>query len=186
MKTSFTSSNINQSSSARTVSKPAPPVQIAAMQIHIGSVTEQMSKEVMELCLQALAQSNISDVYIYGDMSSLNNDSTRMMEEMAKMGRNVWFDIGMNTERARDEWQDFFKEYGISVLPADSFIADDAGPALFCRNTLSVNASGYVYDCDSAAESHGNNHLKDLDLKVETKRKIAIDPECCCVVQQQL
>jgi radical SAM/Cys-rich protein len=114
---------------------PLRPTSIEIFQVNVGKVCNQtcrhchvdagpdrreiMSRETMELCLEALASANIPTVDITGGAPEMNPDFRWFVGEVHKLGRAIIVRCNLTIIMANPKFRDlpeFFKMHGVNVV----------------------------------------------------------------------
>ncbi|GAA3926067.1 arsenosugar biosynthesis radical SAM (seleno)protein ArsS [Hymenobacter algoricola] len=149
---------------------PLTPVAPAVLQINVGKMCNQVCKhchvdagpdrkeimtwETMQLCLDALAQSDIQTVDLTGGAPEMNPDFRWFVAEISRLGRKVLVRCNLTIIVANKKYHDlpeFFKRHGVEVvssLPFYSAAKTDSqrGDGVFddsIRALKMLNAVGY-------------------------------------------
>ena len=149
---------------------PLTPVEPAVLQINVGKMCNQvckhchvdagpdrkeiMTRQTMQYCLDALAQTNIPTVDLTGGAPEMNPDFRWFVEELSKLGRKVLVRCNLTIIVANKKYYDlpeFFKLHGVEVassLPFYSATKTDSqrGDGVFddsIRALKMLNAVGY-------------------------------------------
>ena len=184
---------------------PLRPTALDIFQVNIGKMCNQvckhchvdagpdrkeiMTRETMQYCLDALAQSNIRTVDITGGAPEMNPDFRWFVSEIRKLGREIIVRCNLTIIVANKKYHDlplFFKEHQVHVissLPYFSAVRTNAqrGDGVFEDSILALkmlNAVGYgientnleldlVYN-PSGAFLPGNQ----LTIEAEFKKKL--------------
>jgi radical SAM/Cys-rich protein len=149
---------------------PLTPVAPAVLQINVGKMCNQvckhchvdagpdrkeiMTRETMQLCLDALAQTDIPTVDLTGGAPEMNPDFRWFVEEISKLGRKVLVRCNLTIIVANKKYYDlpeFFKKHGVEVVSSLPFYSADKtdrqrGEGVFedsIRALKMLNAVGY-------------------------------------------
>ena len=149
---------------------PLLPVAPAVLQINVGKMCNQvckhchvdagpdrkeiMTRETMQLCLDALAQTDIPTVDLTGGAPEMNPDFRWFVEEISKLGRKVLVRCNLTIIVANKKYHDlpeFFKQHGVEVVSSLPFYSADKtdrqrGAGVFddsIRALRMLNAVGY-------------------------------------------
>jgi len=149
---------------------PLRPTSISVMQINVGKMcnqtcrhchvdagpdrTEIMTRETMQLCLNALAQTDISVVDLTGGAPEMNPDFRWLVEQISNLGRQTIVRCNLTIIVANPKYHDlpvFFAQHGVQVvssLPHFSASRTDAqrGTGVFERSIRALrmlNEVGY-------------------------------------------
>jgi len=149
---------------------PLRPTGITVMQVNVGKMcnqtcrhchvdagpdrTEIMTRETMQLCLDALAQSDIKVVDLTGGAPEMNPDFRWFVEQISALGRQTIVRCNLTIIVANKKYYDlpeFFARHGVQVvssLPHFSAGRTDAqrGNGVFDRSIRALkmlNAVGY-------------------------------------------
>lgn len=149
---------------------PLKPSQISILQINLGKMCNQvckhchvdagpdrkeiMTRETMQLCLDALAESTIQVVDLTGGAPEMNPHFRWFVEELSKLGRQVIVRCNLTIILANKKYHDlpeFFKLHGVQVvssLPYFTASRTDAqrGEGVFEKSIKALqmlNAVGY-------------------------------------------
>ncbi|TGE26142.1 radical SAM/Cys-rich domain protein [Hymenobacter aquaticus] len=149
---------------------PLVPVAPSVLQINVGKMCNQvckhchvdagpdrkeiMTRETMQLCLDALAQTDIPTVDLTGGAPEMNPDFRWFVEEISKLGRKVLVRCNLTIIVANKKYHDlpeFFRRHGVEVvssLPFYSAAKTDSqrGDGVFedsIRALKMLNAVGY-------------------------------------------
>ncbi|UII22059.1 arsenosugar biosynthesis radical SAM (seleno)protein ArsS [Fulvivirga ligni] len=127
---------------------------------------------------------NPSGAFLPGDQSQLERDFKKELKENYNIDFNSLFTI-TNLPISRfldfllrsDNYEDYMEKLVMSFNPA-------AVKGVMCRNTISVDYEGYLYDCDFnqmldlKVEKAAGQHIKDFDLNKLENRNIIINQHC--------
>jgi radical SAM/Cys-rich protein len=149
---------------------PLPSVAPAILQINVGKMCNQvckhchvdagpdrkeiMTRETMQLCLDALAKSDIQTVDLTGGAPEMNPNFRWFVEEISKLGRKVLVRCNLTIIVANKKYYDlpeFYKLHGVEVVSSlPSYSADKTdrqrGDGVFddsIRALRMLNAVGY-------------------------------------------
>ncbi|MBR7721329.1 arsenosugar biosynthesis radical SAM protein ArsS [Microvirga sp. SRT04] len=119
---------------------PLTPVAPAVLQINVGKMCNQvckhchvdagpdrkeiMTRETMQYCLDALAQTDIPTVDLTGGAPEMNPDFRWFVEEISKLGRKVLVRCNLTIIVANKKYHDlpeFFKKHGVEVVSSLPF-----------------------------------------------------------------
>ncbi|WP_084443359.1 arsenosugar biosynthesis radical SAM (seleno)protein ArsS [Hymenobacter roseosalivarius] len=119
---------------------PLTPVAPAVLQINVGKMCNQvckhchvdagpdrkeiMTRATMQLCLHALAQSNIPTVDLTGGAPEMNPDFRWFVEQISQLGRQVLVRCNLTIIVANKKYHDlpeFFKKHGVEVVSSLPF-----------------------------------------------------------------
>ncbi len=114
---------------------PLRPVAPAVMQINVGKMCNQvcthchvdagpdrkeiMTRATMQLCLDALAQTDIATVDLTGGAPEMNPDFRWFVEQISRLGRKVLVRCNLTIIVANKKYHDlpeFFKLHGVEVV----------------------------------------------------------------------
>ena len=149
---------------------PLRPTELAVMQVNVGKMcnqtcrhchvdagpdrTEIMTRATMQLCLDALAQTDIPVVDLTGGAPEMNPDFRWFVEQISALGRQTIVRCNLTIIVANPKYHDlpaFFARHGVRVvssLPHFSAARTDAqrGEGVFGRSIRALrmlNAVGY-------------------------------------------
>ena len=149
---------------------PLRPVAPAVLQLNVGKMCNQvcrhchvdagpdrkeiMTRATMQLCLAALAQTDIPTVDLTGGAPEMNPDFRWLVEEISKLGRKVLVRCNLTIIVANKKYHDlpeFFKQHGVEVVSSLPFYSADKtdrqrGDGVFAdsiRALRMLNAVGY-------------------------------------------
>ncbi|RSK33285.1 arsenosugar biosynthesis radical SAM (seleno)protein ArsS [Hymenobacter metallilatus] len=149
---------------------PLRPLAPAVLQINVGKMCNQvckhchvdagpdrkeiMTRETMQLCLDALAQTDIPTVDLTGGAPEMNPDFRWFVEEISKLGRKVIVRCNLTIIVANKKYHDlpeFFRQHGVEVVSSLPFYSADKtdrqrGDGVFAdsiRALQMLNAVGY-------------------------------------------
>ena len=149
---------------------PLRPVAPTTLQINVGKMCNQvckhchvdagpdrkeiMTRETMQLCLDALASTDIPMVDLTGGAPEMNPDFRWFVEEISKLGRKVLVRCNLTIIVANKKYHDlpeFFKLHGVEVVSSlPSYSADKTdrqrGDGVFADSIKALqmlNAVGY-------------------------------------------
>ena len=149
---------------------PLAPIETAVLQINVGKMcnqvcrhchvdagpdrTEIMTRETMQYCLDALAQTDIPMVDLTGGAPEMNPDFRWFVEEITKLGRKVLVRCNLTIIVANKKYYDlpeFFKRHGVEVASSLPFYSAEKtdrqrGDGVFedsIRALKMLNAVGY-------------------------------------------
>jgi len=149
---------------------PLRPVAPAVLQINVGKMCNQvcrhchvdagpdrkeiMTRETMQLCLDALAGSDIPTVDLTGGAPEMNPDFRWFVEEISKLGRKIIVRCNLTIIVANKKYNDlpnFFKQHGVEVVSSLPFYSADKtdrqrGDGVFADSIQALkmlNAVGY-------------------------------------------
>ena len=149
---------------------PLRPVAPAVLQINVGKMCNQvckhchvdagpdrkeiMTRDTMQLCLDALARTDIPLVDLTGGAPEMNPDFRWFVEEISKLGRKVLVRCNLTIIVANKKYYDlpeFFKKHGVEVASSLPFYTADKtdrqrGDGVFedsIRALKMLNAVGY-------------------------------------------
>jgi radical SAM/Cys-rich protein len=119
---------------------PLRPVAPAVLQINVGKMCNQvcrhchvdagpdrkeiMTRETMQLCLAALAQTTIPTVDLTGGAPEMNPDFRWFVAEISKLGRKVLVRCNLTIIVANKKYHDlpeFFRQHGVEVVSSLPF-----------------------------------------------------------------
>ncbi len=127
---------------------------------------------------------NPTGAFLPGDQHQLENDFKRALSSQHDVHFNSLFTI---TNIPVSRFLDFliatenYEEYMEKLV---NTFNPSAVSGLMCRNTISVDWQGYLYDCDFnqmlglKVEKNSPQHLSDFDLEQLTQRKIITGQHC--------
>ncbi|MGV3641894.1 MAG: arsenosugar biosynthesis radical SAM (seleno)protein ArsS [Adhaeribacter sp.] len=114
---------------------PLKPTQLEIFQVNVGKMCNQvcrhchvdagpdrkeiMTRETMQLCLEALAQTNIQTVDLTGGAPEMNPDFRWFVGELHKLSRQVIVRCNLTIIVANKKYHDlpeFFKAHGVQVV----------------------------------------------------------------------
>jgi radical SAM/Cys-rich protein len=123
---------------------PLRPVAPAVLQINVGKMCNQvcrhchvdagpdrkeiMTRETMQYCLDALAQTDIPTVDLTGGAPEMNPDFRWFVGEISKLGRKVLVRCNLTIIVANKKYHDlpeFFKQHGVEVVSSLPFYTAD-------------------------------------------------------------
>lgn len=149
---------------------PLTPVAPAVLQINVGKMCNQvcrhchvdagpdrkeiMTRETMQLCLDALAQTDIPTVDLTGGAPEMNPDFRWFVEQIRQLGRHVIVRCNLTIIVANKKYYDlpeFFKQHGVEVVSSLPFYSAEKtnrqrGDGVFedsVRALNMLNAVGY-------------------------------------------
>ena len=149
---------------------PLRPMEPTVLQINVGKMCNQvcrhchvdagpdrkeiMTRETMQQCLDALAQTNIPTVDLTGGAPEMNPDFRWFVEEISKLGRKVLVRCNLTIIVANKKYYDlpeFFKTHGVEVVSSLPFYSADKtdrqrGDGVFADSIKALtmlNAVGY-------------------------------------------
>ena len=149
---------------------PLRPVALTVLQINVGKMCNQvckhchvdagpdrkeiMTRETMQLCLDALAASDIQTVDLTGGAPEMNPDFRWFVEQISQLGRQVLVRCNLTIIVANKKYYDlpeFFKKHGVEVASSLPFYTADKtdrqrGDGVFedsIRALQMLNAVGY-------------------------------------------
>ena len=149
---------------------PLRPVAPAVLQINVGKMCNQvckhchvdagpdrkeiMTRETMQLCLDALARTDIPTVDLTGGAPEMNPDFRWFVEEISQLGRKVLVRCNLTIIVANKKYHDlpeFFKKHGVEVVSSLPFYSADKtdrqrGDGVFADSIKALqmlNAVGY-------------------------------------------
>ncbi len=149
---------------------PLRPVAPTVLQINVGKMCNQvckhchvdagpdrkeiMTRDTMQLCLDALAQSDIQTVDLTGGAPEMNPDFRWFVEEISKLGRKVLVRCNLTIIVANKKYYDlpeFFKKHNVEVVSSLPFYSADKtdrqrGDGVFADSIKALrmlNAVGY-------------------------------------------
>jgi radical SAM/Cys-rich protein len=149
---------------------PLRPVAPQVLQLNVGKMCNQvckhchvdagpdrkeiMTRDTMQLCLDALAQSDIATVDITGGAPEMNPDFRWLVAEIRRLGRHVIVRCNLTIIVANKKYHDlpeFFREHGVEVVSSLPFYSADKtdrqrGQGVFAdsiRALQMLNAVGY-------------------------------------------
>ena len=155
---------------------PLVPTQIDIFQVNLGKMCNQvckhchvdagpdrkeiMTRETMQLCLDALDKSNIQTVDLTGGAPEMNPDFRWFVEELSKRGKHIIVRCNLTIIVANKKYNDlpeFYKKHGIEVvssLPHFSARRTDSqrGEGVFEQ---SIRALGMLNDVGYGIENSG-------------------------------
>lgn len=178
---------------------PLKPVELDIFQINVGKMCNQvckhchvdagpdrkeiMTRETMQLCLDAIDQTTCSTVDLTGGAPEMNPDFRWFVEELSKKGKKVIVRCNLTIILANKKYHDlpeFFKKHNVEVvssLPYFNSIKTDAqrGDGVFDKSIEALkmlNAVGYgqpdsglilnlVYNPSGAFLPPGQSELQD-------------------------
>ena len=127
---------------------------------------------------------NPSGAFLPGSQSQLEIDFKRELKENYDIAFNNLFTItNMPVSRFldflvnTDNYEEYMEKLVMAFNPA-------AAQGVMCRNTISVDYDGYLYDCDFnqmlgiKVEKQAGRHLKDFNIKNLEKRNIQVNQHC--------
>ncbi|WP_207891050.1 arsenosugar biosynthesis radical SAM (seleno)protein ArsS [Hymenobacter edaphi] len=119
---------------------PLRPLASAVLQVNVGKMCNQvcrhchvdagpdrkeiMTRETMQLCLDALAQSDIATVDLTGGAPEMNPDFRWFVEQIRALGRHVIVRCNLTIIVANKKYHDlpeFFKAHGVEVVSSLPF-----------------------------------------------------------------
>ena len=149
---------------------PLRPVAPAVLQINVGKMCNQvcrhchvdagpdrkeiMTRATMQLCLDALAQTDIPTVDLTGGAPEMNPDFRWFVAEISRLGRKILVRCNLTIIVANKKYHDlpeFFREHGVEVVSSLPFYSADKtdrqrGNGVFedsIRALKMLNAVGY-------------------------------------------
>lgn len=149
---------------------PLRPVEPAVFQVNVGKMCNQvcrhchvdagpdrkeiMTRETMQLCLDALAKTNFSTVDLTGGAPEMNPDFRWFVGEIRKLGRHVIVRCNLTIVVANPKYHDlpeFFRQHRVEVVSSLPFYNADKtdrqrGKGVFedsIRALRMLNAVGY-------------------------------------------
>jgi radical SAM/Cys-rich protein len=149
---------------------PLRPVAPQVLQLNVGKMCNQvckhchvdagpdrkeiMTRETMQLCLNALAQSDIQTVDLTGGAPEMNPDFRWLVAEISRLGRKVMVRCNLTIIVANKKYYDlpeFFREHGVEVVSSLPFYSADKtdrqrGQGVFTDSIKALqmlNAVGY-------------------------------------------
>ncbi|RZK18700.1 MAG: radical SAM/Cys-rich domain protein [Hymenobacter sp.] len=149
---------------------PLRPVAPAVLQLNVGKMCNQvckhchvdagpdrkeiMTRETMQLCLDALAQTDIPTVDLTGGAPEMNPDFRWLVEQLSKLGRKTLVRCNLTIIVANKKYHDlpeFFRQHGVEVVSSLPFYSADKtdrqrGDGVFAdsiRALHMLNAVGY-------------------------------------------
>jgi len=149
---------------------PLRPVAPAVLQINVGKMCNQvcrhchvdagpdrkeiMTRATMQLCLDALAQTDIPTVDLTGGAPEMNPDFRWFVEQISQLGRKIIVRCNLTIIVANKKYHDlpeFFKKHGVEVVSSLPFYTADKtdrqrGDGVFAdsiRALKMLNAVGY-------------------------------------------
>jgi radical SAM/Cys-rich protein len=149
---------------------PFHPVRTEIFQINVGKMCNQtckhchvdagpdrkeiMTRETMQACLDALAQTDIKTVDLTGGAPEMNPDFRWFVEEIRKLGRHVIVRCNLTIIVANPKYHDlpeFFRQHGVEVVSSLPFYSkrrtdSQRGEGVFERSIRALqmlNAVGY-------------------------------------------
>lgn len=149
---------------------PLTPVAPAVLQINVGKMCNQvcrhchvdagpdrkeiMTRETMQLCLDALAQTDIPTVDLTGGAPEMNPNFRWFVEQIRQLGRHVIVRCNLTIIVANKKYYDlpeFFKQHGVEVVSSLPFYSAEKtdrqrGDGVFedsVRALNMLNAVGY-------------------------------------------
>jgi radical SAM/Cys-rich protein len=149
---------------------PLRPVAPAVLQLNVGKMCNQvckhchvdagpdrkeiMTRETMQLCLDALAQTDIPTVDLTGGAPEMNPNFRWLVEELSKLGRKILVRCNLTIIVANKKYHDlpeFFRQHGVEVVSSLPFYSADKtdrqrGDGVFAdsiRALHMLNAVGY-------------------------------------------
>lgn len=149
---------------------PFHPVRTEVFQINVGKMCNQtckhchvdagpdrkeiMTRETMQACLDALAQTDITTVDLTGGAPEMNPDFRWFVEEIRKLGRHVMVRCNLTIIVANPKYHDlpeFFRQHEIEVVSSLPFYSkrrtdSQRGEGVFERSIRALqllNAVGY-------------------------------------------
>jgi len=149
---------------------PLRPVAPAVLQLNVGKMCNQvckhchvdagpdrkeiMTRATMQLCLDALAQTDIPTVDLTGGAPEMNPDFRWLVAELRKLGRKILVRCNLTIIVANKKYHDlpeFFRQHGVEVVSSLPFYSADKtdrqrGDGVFAdsiRALRMLNAVGY-------------------------------------------
>ncbi|QNH64118.1 arsenosugar biosynthesis radical SAM (seleno)protein ArsS [Hymenobacter sediminicola] len=149
---------------------PLTPVEPTVLQINVGKMCNQvcrhchvdagpdrkeiMTRQTMQYCLDALAQTDIPVVDLTGGAPEMNPDFRWFVEEISRLGRKVLVRCNLTiivANRKYHDLPDFFKQHGVEVVSSLPFYTAEKtdrqrGNGVFedsIRALKMLNAVGY-------------------------------------------
>jgi radical SAM/Cys-rich protein len=149
---------------------PLRPVAPAVLQINVGKMCNQvcrhchvdagpdrqeiMTRTTMQLCLDALAQTDIPTVDLTGGAPEMNPDFRWFVTEISKLGRKIIVRCNLTIIVANKKYHnlpEFFRQHGVEVVSSLPFYSADKtdrqrGTGVFAdsiRALQMLNAVGY-------------------------------------------
>lgn len=127
---------------------------------------------------------NPSGAFLPGNQSELERDFKKELKEHYNIEFNSLFTI-TNIPISRfleflirtENYEDYMEKLVASFNPA-------AVSGVMCRNTISIDYDGHMYDCDFnqmlnlKVEKNAGQHIRDFDLKKLENRNIVISQHC--------
>ncbi|KAA9333521.1 radical SAM/Cys-rich domain protein [Hymenobacter busanensis] len=153
---------------------PLAPVAPAVLQINVGKMCNQvcrhchvdagpdrkeiMTRETMQLCLEALAQTGIPTVDLTGGAPEMNPDFRWFVEQIHALGRHIIVRCNLTIIVANKKYHDlpeFFRQHGVEVVSSLPFynagktdsqrgegVFDDSVRALKMLNAVGYGQAG--------------------------------------------
>ncbi|MDX1628446.1 MAG: arsenosugar biosynthesis radical SAM protein ArsS [Fulvivirga sp.] len=127
---------------------------------------------------------NPSGAFLPGDQAALERDFKAELKKNYNIEFNSLFTI---TNLPISRFLEFlvrtenYEDYMEKLIHAFNPVAVKG---VMCRNTISVDYDGYMYDCDFnqmlnlKVDAKGTQHIKDFDLKKLQERNIVINQHC--------
>ncbi len=149
---------------------PLRPVAPAVLQINVGKMCNQvcrhchvdagpdrkeiMTRETMQLCLDALVRTDIATVDLTGGAPEMNPDFRWFVEQISQLGRKILVRCNLTIIVANKKYHDlpeFFRRHGVEVVSSLPFYSADKtdrqrGDGVFedsIRALKMLNAVGY-------------------------------------------
>jgi sulfatase maturation enzyme AslB (radical SAM superfamily) len=142
---------------------PLRPVAPAVLQLNVGKMCNQvckhchvdagpdrkeiMTRETMQLCLDALAQTDIPTVDLTGGAPEMNPDFRWLVTELSKLGRKILVRCNLTIIVANKKYHDlpeFFRQHGVEGLvrcPSTRLIKPTASAAMVCLQIPSARCA---------------------------------------------
>lgn len=127
---------------------------------------------------------NPSGAFLPGGQAQLERDFKKELKQSFNINFNSLFTItNMPVSRFleflvnTDNYEEYMEKLVMAYNPA-------AAQGLMCRNTISVDYDGYLYDCDfnqmlgMKVEKKAGQHLEEFDLQNLQERNIMINQHC--------
>jgi len=126
---------------------------------------------------------NPSGAFLPGNQSELEQDFKKVLRDQYGIGFNNLLAI---TNMPISRFLDYLIESGNVDEYMEKLLINfnpSAIPGLMCRNTISVDWNGFLFDCDfnqmlNLGIQHHQNHIKDFDDGALLNRTIAIGQHC--------
>lgn len=127
---------------------------------------------------------NPSGAFLPGDQSEMESEFKHALKQDFDIRFNSLFTItNLPISRfldyliASENYEDYMEKLISAFNPA-------AVQGVMCRNTISIDWQGYLYDCDFnqmlaiPTASNGGQHIKDFDIEKLNNRNIQVDQHC--------